>query len=90
MKMPAKNLPPRSQYHPTMRRNFLSQPATMSVVCCLWLGLPGMHCLAQGINASVEVDARKVVHLIPRTVFGGFMEPIRSAIYGGGIWAQMI
>ena len=62
----------------------------INFVCCLWLGLPVMHCLAQGINASVEVDARKVVHPIPRTVFGGFMEPIRSAIYGGGIWAQMI
>jgi hypothetical protein len=70
-----------------MGRNLLSQQATMSVVCCLWLGIV---CLAHGRDAVVEVDARKVVHAIPRTVFGGFMEPIRSAVYGGGLWAQII
>lgn len=41
-------------------------------------------------NASIEIDARKVVHPVPRTIFGGFMEPLRSAVYTGGIWAQLV
>ena len=41
-------------------------------------------------NASIEIDTHKVVHAVPRTIFGGFMEPLRSAIYGGGIWAQLL
>jgi len=41
-------------------------------------------------NASIEIDVRKIVHAVPRTIFGGFMEPLRSAIYGGGIWAQLL
>src|SRR4051812_8262421 len=41
-------------------------------------------------SAAIQIDARKVVHAVPRTVFGGFLEPIRSAIYTGGIWAQLI
>jgi alpha-L-arabinofuranosidase len=51
----------------------------------LWL------CLAvQGQEATIQVDARKVVHPVPRTIFSGFMEPLRSATYGGGLWAQLI
>ncbi|MGD0909840.1 MAG: alpha-L-arabinofuranosidase C-terminal domain-containing protein [Candidatus Acidiferrales bacterium] len=41
-------------------------------------------------NASIEIDTHKIVHAVPRTIFGGFMEPLRSAIYGGGIWAQLL
>jgi alpha-N-arabinofuranosidase len=41
-------------------------------------------------DATIEINAREVVHAVPRTIFGGFMEPLRSAIYGGGIWAQLV
>jgi alpha-N-arabinofuranosidase len=41
-------------------------------------------------NATIEIDTQKIVHAVPRTIFGGFMEPLRSAIYGGGIWAQLL
>jgi alpha-N-arabinofuranosidase len=41
-------------------------------------------------SATIEIDAHKVVHPVPRTIFGGFMEPLRSAVYGGGIWAQLL
>jgi alpha-N-arabinofuranosidase len=48
-----------------------------------------VHLFAQQ-SATIEIDARKVVHPVPRTVFGGFMEPLRSAIYTGGLWAQLL
>jgi alpha-N-arabinofuranosidase len=51
--------------------------------------LTGASLFAQR-NATIEIDARVVVHAVPRTIFGGFMEPLRSAIYGGGIWAQLL
>ena len=41
-------------------------------------------------DATIEIDTRKVVHEVPRTIFGGFMEPLRSSVYGGGIWAQLL
>ena len=41
-------------------------------------------------RATIEIDARKIVHAVPRTVFGGFTEPLRSAIYTGGLWAQLL
>ena len=41
-------------------------------------------------RTTIEIDARKIVHAVPRTVFGGFMEPLRSAIYTGGLWAQLL
>lgn len=41
-------------------------------------------------NASIEIDTHKVVHAIPHTIFGGFIEPLRSGIYNGGIWSQLL
>ena len=55
------------------------------LLCLLWLSL-GLR----GQEATIQIDARKVVHPIPRTVFSGFMEPLRSATYGGGLWAQLV
>jgi alpha-N-arabinofuranosidase len=55
----------------------------------LLIAFAGVHLFAQQ-SATIAIDARKVVHPVPRTVFGGFMEPLRSAIYTGGIWAQLL
>ena len=55
----------------------------------LMIALAGVSLFAQQ-SAMIEIDAQKVVHLVPRTVFGGFMEPLRSAIYTGGLWAQLL
>ncbi len=41
------------------------------------------------IKATVDVDASKVLHPIPRTIFGTFLEPIGHSIYGG-LWAQIL
>ena len=47
---------------------------------------PGM--LGQGV--TVTIDAReKAGYEIPRTIFGSFLEPIRSATYGG-LWAEIL
>ena len=54
----------------------------------LLLGILGAAA-AQGQNAVIQVDARKIVHAVPRSVFSGSMEPIRSAT-NGGIWAQLL
>jgi alpha-N-arabinofuranosidase len=53
------------------------------------IALAGASLFAQQ-NATIEIDARKVVHPVPRTVFGGFTEPLRSAIFTGGLWAQLL
>jgi alpha-N-arabinofuranosidase len=53
------------------------------------IALAGVHLFAQQ-TATIEIDARKIVHPVPRTVFGGFTEPLRSAIYNGGLWAQLL
>jgi alpha-N-arabinofuranosidase len=55
----------------------------------LLIAVAAIHLFAQQ-TATIEIDARKVVHAVPRTVFGGFMEPLRSAVYTGGIWAQLL
>ena len=60
------------------------------VLCMVFATMLVGRCLLAQHNATIEIDARKVVHAVPRTIFGGFMEPLRSAIYGGGIWAQLI
>ncbi len=41
------------------------------------------------IEATVQVDASKVLHAIPRTIYGTFLEPIGHATYGG-LWAQIL
>ncbi len=40
-------------------------------------------------GAVVEVDASKIQHAIPRTIYGTFLEPIGNSIYGG-LWAQVL
>ncbi len=60
------------------------------VFCMVFATMLGGESLLAQQSATIEIDARKVVHAVPRTIFGGFMEPLRSAIYGGGIWAQLI
>ncbi len=40
-------------------------------------------------DAVVEVNAAKVLHTIPRTIYGTFLEPIGSSLYGG-LWAQIL
>src|SRR5579872_6280680 len=41
------------------------------------------------MEASVRVDATKVQHAIPRTIYGTFLEPIGHSTYGG-LWAQIL
>ena len=40
-------------------------------------------------DAVVEIDASKVQHAIPRTIYGTFLEPIGRSLYGG-LWAQIL
>jgi alpha-N-arabinofuranosidase len=40
-------------------------------------------------EAVIEVDATRVLHSIPRTIYGTFLEPIGHSIYGG-LWAQVL
>lgn len=39
--------------------------------------------------AVIEIDAAKVEHSIPRTIYGTFLEPIGHSTYGG-LWAQVL
>lgn len=41
------------------------------------------------IDATVQVDASKVLHAIPHTIYGSFLEPIGHSTYGG-LWAQIL
>jgi alpha-L-arabinofuranosidase len=40
-------------------------------------------------QATIQIDANKVVHPIPRTIFGAFLEPMRAGVQGG-IWAELL
>lgn len=40
-------------------------------------------------TATIAVDAAKVHHAIPRTIYGTFLEPIGHSTYGG-LWAQIL
>ena len=40
-------------------------------------------------EATIEVNAGRVLHAIPRTIYGTFLEPIGNSIYGG-LWAQIL
>ncbi len=40
-------------------------------------------------EALIEVDAGKILHAIPRTIYGTFLEPIGNSTYGG-LWAQIL
>jgi alpha-N-arabinofuranosidase len=40
-------------------------------------------------EAVVEIDAAKIEHPIPRTIYGTFLEPIGHSTYGG-LWAQVL
>ncbi len=40
--------------------------------------------------ATIEIDAsHKAAYVIPRTIYGTFLEPIGNSIYGG-LWAQLL
>lgn len=53
------------------------------------LCLAGGACLYGNSEAVIEVDAGKIQHAIPRTIYGSFLEPIGHSIYGG-LWAQLL
>ena len=40
-------------------------------------------------EAVIEIDATKIEHPIPRTIYGTFLEPIGHSTYGG-LWAQVL
>jgi alpha-N-arabinofuranosidase len=40
-------------------------------------------------EAAIEIDATKVQHSVPRTIYGTFLEPIGHSTYGG-LWAQTL
>ncbi len=54
----------------------------------LWIVLACAAAWGQG-SATVEIDAARVQHAIPRTIYGTFLEPIGHSTYGG-LWAQVL
>ncbi|MGA2116317.1 MAG: alpha-L-arabinofuranosidase C-terminal domain-containing protein [Bryobacteraceae bacterium] len=50
------------------------------------LGCAAAWCQTETV---VEIDAAKVQHAIPRTIYGTFLEPIGHSTYGG-LWAQVL
>ncbi|HEY2015596.1 MAG TPA: alpha-L-arabinofuranosidase C-terminal domain-containing protein [Bryobacteraceae bacterium] len=58
-----------------------SSATTICALCC------GAAWCQSG--AVIEIDAGKVQHAIPRTIYGTFLEPIGHSTYGG-LWAQVL
>ena len=58
---------------------------TVALLLPLASGAPA----AAQMEATVQVDAAKVLHAIPRTIYGTFLEPIGHSTYGG-LWAQIL
>ncbi len=76
---------------PGARDSNIRRRRSANLVSAAILLLPLAACmpvLAQ-IEATVQVDASKVRHAIPRTIYGTFLEPIGHSIYGG-LWAQIL
>lgn len=40
-------------------------------------------------GSVIDIDATKIEHAIPRTIYGTFLEPIGHSTYGG-LWAQVL
>src|SRR6267378_8578171 len=38
---------------------------------------------------SIHIDARKTLHVIPRTIYGTFLEPIGNSTYNG-LWSEIL
>ncbi len=51
--------------------------------CCLGQNGP------TGRDTSIQIDAGKKIHPLPRSIFGTFLEPIGNSIYGG-LWAEIL
>ena len=71
-----------------------AKTAWLSFLCILCLAFPGW--CQEGLlkdaakEAFIEIDASKSLgYKIPRTIFGSFLEPIGSSIYGG-LWAEVL
>ena len=57
---------------------------------CKWLAVPLLAAsLFAQTDARIDIDATKAVHDVPRTIFGGFLEPMRTGVQGG-LWAQIL
>lgn len=65
------------------------KPAYLLRAAALLLPLAACAPAWAQIEATVQVDASKVRHAIPRTIYGTFLEPIGHATYGG-LWAQIL
>ncbi len=61
----------------------------MKKIASLTLFLLPVVLPAQPPDATIQVDASKAVHTIPRSIYGTFLEPIGRSIYGG-LWAQLL
>src|SRR5579871_2983086 len=59
---------------------------TLTLVFCVF---GCWNAFGQTPDAVIQVDASKVVHAIPRTIYGTFLEPIGHSTYGG-LWAQVL
>ena len=60
----------------------------LAVVCLLISQL----CLGQAPThqqTSIRIDAGKTLHVIPRSIFGTFLEPIGNSTYNG-LWAEIL
>src|SRR5215469_15085104 len=42
-----------------------------------------------GEQASINIDTRKVLHAVPRSIYGTFLEPIGNSTYNG-LWAEIL
>jgi hypothetical protein len=56
-----------------------------AILLCLLSGAPAWG----QAEALIQIDAAKVQHSIPRTIYGTFLEPIGHSTYGG-LWAQVL
>jgi alpha-N-arabinofuranosidase len=63
------------------------QLSLRTVAGVFWLSICSLA-LGQS-TAVIEVDASKVQHVVPRTLYGTFLEPIGHSTYGG-LWAQIL
>jgi alpha-N-arabinofuranosidase len=68
-----------------------SPAARLAMLCCI-AACFGRISAAQTSSieqTSININARKILHSIPRSIYGTFLEPIGNSTYNG-LWAEIL
>jgi hypothetical protein len=65
--------------------------ARLALLCCIaaCLGRISTAQTSSNEQTSIDIDARRILHSIPRSIYGTFLEPIGNSTYNW-LWAEIL